>query len=115
MLKYHNLIPGPIGSTSKDAGTTAGDALHTIRATNGGWLELRVDLRSEVSAGQIVAVQRNSFGETIREYVSEVAGEVSTIQRDAMIEPGTRVMQILYDSPDPKCDGSGCYEPGDDY
>jgi hypothetical protein len=47
--------------------------------------------------------------------VSEVAGQVATIQRDAMIEPGTRVVQILHDSPDPKCDGDGCGEESADY
>ena len=51
-----------------------------------------------VTAGQKVAIQRNSFGEVVREYTTDVAGEVSTIQRDAMIEPGTRVMQILHDT-----------------
>jgi len=115
VLKYHKVIEGAIGRTGRDAGTTTGDAFHTIRADNGGWLELLVDLRDKVAAGQAVAIQRNSFGEVVREYASEVNGEVSTIQRDALIEPGTRVMQILYDNPDPKCDGSGCYETGDDY
>jgi hypothetical protein len=37
------------------------------------------------------------------------------VQRDAMIEPGTRVMQILYDSASPKCDGDGCGEESADY
>jgi uncharacterized protein len=68
-----------------------------------------------VTAGQKVAIQRNSFGEVVREYVSGVAGEVSTIQRDAMIEPGTRVVQILHDSADTKCDGDGCGEESADY
>jgi len=51
----------------------------------------------------------------VKEYQSEVGGEVSTIQRDAMIEPGTRVMQILHDSPEPECDGDGCGEEEADY
>jgi len=33
----------------------------------------------------------------------------------AMIEPGTRVVQVLHDSPDPRCDGDGCSESGSDY
>jgi hypothetical protein len=32
-----------------------------------------------------------------------------------MIEPGTRVVQILHDSPDAKCDGDGCGEESADY
>jgi predicted deacylase len=115
VLKHHKVIDGPMGRTSKEAGTFFGDAFHTVRATHGGFLELRVDLRSKVAAGQVVAVQRNSFGEIVREYKTEVAGEISTLQRDAMIEPGTRVVQVLFDSPDAKCDGDGCGEDGPDY
>ena len=115
VLKHHGVLAGPMGRTAKDAGTFFGDAFHTVRATHGGFLELRVDLRSKVTAGQVVAVQRNSFGEVVREYKTEVAGEISTLQRDAMIEPGTRVVQVLHDSPDPKCDPDGCGEEGADY
>jgi predicted deacylase len=104
-----------MGRTAKDAGTFFGDAFHTVRATHGGFLELLVDLRDKVTPGQKVAIQRNSFGEVVKEYASEVGGEVSTIQRDAMIEPGTRVMQILHDSPKPECDDDGCGEEEADY
>jgi hypothetical protein len=115
VLKLHQVIEGPMGRTSKEAGTFFGDAFHTVRATHGGYLELKVDLRSKVVAGQVVAVQRDSFGEVIKEYRTEVAGEISTLQRDAMIEPGSRVVQVLHDSPDPKCDGDGCPDEAADY
>ena len=115
VLKLHKVIDGPMGRTSKEANTFIGDAFHTVRATHGGFLELRVDLRSKVTAGQTVAIQRNSFGEVVKEYKTEVAGEISTLQRDAMIEPGTRVVQVLHDSPDAKCDGDGCGEENADY
>jgi predicted deacylase len=115
VLKLHGVIPGPMGRTAKDANTFYGDAFHTVRATHGGFLELLVDLPDKVTAGQKVAIQRNSFGEVVKEYTTEVAGEVSTVQRDAMIEPGTRVVQILYDSPDAKCGGDGCGEESADY
>ena len=115
VLKHYRIIDGTIGRTSKEAGTFFGNAMSTIRATNGGFLELLVDLRTKVVAGQTVAIQRNSFGHVVTEYKTTVAGEVATIQRDAMIEPGTRVMEILYTSSDPKCEASGCYEPGVDY
>lgn len=115
VLKHHKVIGGPMGRTAKDAGVFYGDAFHTVRATHGGYLELKVDLRSKVAAGQVVAVQRNSFGEVVKEYKTDVAGEISTLQRDALIEPGTRVVQVLYDSPEAKCDGDGCPEEGADY
>ncbi|MFZ4535767.1 M14 family metallopeptidase [Propionivibrio sp.] len=115
VFKYHKVISGDIGRTSKDAGTFFGDAFHTVRATHGGFLELLVDLGAKVAPGQTLAIQRNSFGEVVREYKAEVGGEVSTVQRDAMIEPGTRVMQILYVSPAAKCGGDGCAEEQADY
>jgi predicted deacylase len=115
VLKHHGVIPGPMGRSAKDAGTFRGDAFHTVRATHGGYLELLVDLTDTVAAGQKVAIQRNSFGEVVKEYFSEVAGQVATLQRDAIIEPGTRVVQILHDSPDPKCDGDGCAETAAEY
>lgn len=115
VLKRHKVIDGPMGRTSKEAGTFFGDAFHTVRATHGGFLELLVELRTKVVPGQTVARQRNSFGELVREYKTEVGGEISTLQRDAMIEPGTRVVQVLYDSPDAQCDGDGCAEQGSDY
>ena len=115
VLKYHQVIGGAMGRTSKEANTFFGDAFHTVRATHGGFLELLVDLRTKVAAGQVVAIQRNSFGEVVREYKTEVAGEISTLQRDAMIEPGTRVVQVLYTSPDSKCAGDGCREESADY
>ncbi|MBP8272463.1 MAG: succinylglutamate desuccinylase/aspartoacylase family protein [Sphaerotilus sp.] len=115
VLKLHKVVDGAMGRTSKEAGTFFGDAMHTVRATHGGFLELKVDLRSKVVPGQVVAVQRNSFGEIVREYKTEVGGEITTLQRDAMIEPGTRVVQVLYDSPDAKCDGDGCALEDPDY
>src|SRR5574337_684336 len=70
VLKLHQVVAAPMGRTSKEAGTFFGDAMHTVRATHGGFLELRIDLRSrvvpgQVVPGQVVAVQRNSFGEVV--------------------------------------------------
>lgn len=116
VLKLHGVIDGPMGRTAKDANTFFGNAFHTVRATHGGFLELLVDLGQDVAEGQKVAIQRNSFGEVVQEYQTEVAGQISTLQRDAMIEPGTRVVQVLYDSPEPECAEVGCpVEPAEYY
>lgn len=50
--------------------------MRPVRATHDGYLELKVELRSKVVPGQVVAIQHNSFGEVVREYKTEVAGEV---------------------------------------
>ncbi len=98
VLKHYKVIEGSMGRTSKEAGTFFGDAFETIRSTSGGFLELLVDLNDKVRPGEKVAIQRNSFGDVVAEYTASVTGEVATIARDALSEPGSRVMQILYDS-----------------
>lgn len=113
VLKHYKVIEGAIGRTSKEAKTFFGDAFETIRSTTGGFLELLVDLNDAVTPGQKVAVQRNSFGDVVAEYKVSVAGRVATIARDALSEPGSRIMQILYDTT--KGIANICDESGDDY
>ncbi|PZV17432.1 MAG: peptidase M14 [Pseudanabaena sp.] len=102
VLKHYQVMEGPISRTSKEAGTFFGDTFETIRAKVGGFLELLVDLKDKVIPGQQVAIQRNAFGDIVATYTAGVSGEVATIARDALGEPGTRVMQILYDSTAPE-------------
>lgn len=96
VLKYHQIVSGSLGLTTKDVGTFFGNQFETIRSTTGGFLEMRVDIRETVTPGQLVAIQRNAFGDVVAEYQASVHGEVATIARDALSEPGSRIMQILY-------------------
>ncbi len=96
VLKHYGLIDGPLGRTAADVGTVFGNSLETVRATAGGFLELLVELRDRITPGQPVARQRNAFGDDIAEYRASVAGEIAAIARDALCEPGTRIVQILY-------------------
>lgn len=98
VLKHYNVIDTPIGRTAKAADTFFGNTFETIRATTGGYLELLVDLNDPVTPKQTVAMQRNSFGDVVAEYTVSVSGRVATIARDALCEPGSRIIQILYDS-----------------
>ena len=47
-------------------------------------------------AGQILAVQRNAFGEVVAEYTSTVRGEIAACRTDATSEPGNMLVSILY-------------------
>ncbi len=98
VLKHYKVIEGGIDRTAKEAKTFFGDTFEVIRAMTGGDLELLVELRENVMPGQKVAIQRNSFGDIIAEYYASVAGEIALIARDALCEPGSRIVQILYDS-----------------
>ncbi|MBD2113908.1 MULTISPECIES: M14 family metallopeptidase [Cyanophyceae] len=96
VLKHYGLSDGPLGRTAAEVGTVYGDALETIRATTGGFLELLVDLRDRVIPDQPIAIQRNAFGDVVAEYRASVVGEIAVVARDALCEPGSRVVQILY-------------------
>jgi predicted deacylase len=96
VLKHHGVIGGPMGRTGRDTGVFVANSGHTILATHGGFVELLVKLNDKVEVGQKVAIQRNTFGEVVVEYTSEVAGEVVGRRTDATAEPGIPLMFILY-------------------
>jgi predicted deacylase len=98
VLKVHQIMPGTPGQTAADVGTFWGNQFETIRSKTGGFLEMFVDVKETVTPGQLVAIQRNAFGDQVAEYRASVHGEVATIARDALSEPGSRIMQILYQS-----------------
>ncbi len=114
VLKYYKIVPGPMGRTAKDANTFIADNFSHIRTSVGGFLDMKVGLKDKVVPGQVVAIQRNAFGETVAELKSTVAGEVAVIQEDAMIEPGGRVMTILYNGPDAACPSGPCPDDEDE-
>ncbi|MEO0869362.1 MAG: succinylglutamate desuccinylase/aspartoacylase family protein, partial [Cyanobacteria bacterium J06642_11] len=96
VLKHHHIIEGPMGRTAQDVGTYFGNQFSTVRSTAGGFLELLVDIGETVVPGQNVAIQRNAFGDIVAEYHANVTGQVASIARDALSEPGSRIMNILF-------------------
>ncbi|WP_127091128.1 M14 family metallopeptidase [Aquabacter cavernae] len=96
VIKHHGILPGPMGRTGKDVNVFVGNSAIPILATQGGLVEHLVKLNDKVTAGQKVAVQRNSFGEVVAEYTSSVAGEVAGQRSDAMAEPGNPLAFILF-------------------
>ncbi len=101
VLRHHKVIPGPMGRTGHDTGIFVASHGAPVISTHGGFVELRVELRDKVQAGQTVAVQYNAFGEQVAEYVSPVAGEVMARRTDATCEPGTALMLILFNGEGP--------------
>ena len=99
VLKHHGIVVGPMGRTGNDVPVFVGNGSFPILATAGGLVEHLVKLNDKVEAGQKVAVQRNSFGEVVAEYVSGVAGEITGQRSDAMSEPGNPLVFILFNKP----------------
>ncbi len=102
VLKHHGIVPGPMGRTGKDVTVFVGNSSFPILATEGGIVEHLVKLGDKVTAGQKVAIQRNSFGEVVAEYTSGVDGEVTGQRSDAMSEPGNPLAFILFNRPSPE-------------
>ncbi|WP_321925705.1 succinylglutamate desuccinylase/aspartoacylase family protein [Paraburkholderia guartelaensis] len=98
VLKRYNIVSGPMGRTGRDVGTFVGNSGHSVMSTHGGFVELLVKLNDQVKAGQKVAIQRNTFGEVVAEYTTEVAGEVTGRRTDATAEPRIPLVMILYQS-----------------
>jgi hypothetical protein len=102
VLKHHGIIAGPMGRTGRDSGVFVSNSGHAILATHGGFVELLVKLNDKVDVGQRVAIQRNTFGEVVAEYMSGVAGEIAGFRTDATAEPGTPLVFIFYNNATPE-------------
>jgi hypothetical protein len=102
VLKHHGIIAGPMGRTGRDSGVFVANSGHAILATHGGFVELLVKLNDKVDVGQRVAIQHNTFGEVVAEYMSGVAGEIAGFRTDATAEPGTPLVFIFYNNATPE-------------
>jgi hypothetical protein len=72
-----------------------------------------VELNEAVTEGQKLAIQRNAFGDVVREYQATAAGRVAIRGTDAIRERGSDIAVILTDRPD--CPPEGCpYYGGDE-
>jgi uncharacterized protein len=103
VLKHYGVVSGTIGRTAADAGATIGDAAFPILATHGGIVEFQAKLDDVGKAGQLIAVQRNMFGEILAEYRSGIDGRMAAYRSDATSEPGNVLAFILFRRPE----GSG--------
>jgi predicted deacylase len=102
VLKHHGIVPGPIGRTGKDTAAFVGDRMHVVAASEGGFVEVLVQLDEAVSPGQPVATQRNAFGEVVADYATDTGGRVAAFRTDATAEPGDPLVFILFDSTAPQ-------------
>src|SRR5262249_4597589 len=97
--KHHSIVSGPMGKTGKDVTVFVGNSGFPIIATEAGFVEPLVKLHDRVNPGQKVAVQRNSFGEIVAEYMSSVTGEGFALRTDWASESGNPVLFIHFEKP----------------
>lgn len=112
VLSHYKMQDRPMGQTAIDRNVYIGNKLVDMFADESGYTEVLVKIDEMVTKGQKVAVQRNAFGETVHEYISEVDGRVSIIGTDAVRERGVDVVSILTNSKE--CEGDGCEYSGDE-
>jgi predicted deacylase len=111
ILSHYKMIDAAIGETTANRALFTGNKLDDIFATASGFTEVRVKLNESVKAGQLVAVQRNSFGDIIKTYTAGSDGRVAIIGTDAIRERGVDVVSILTNTPE--C-AKGCPYNGDE-
>ena len=102
VLKHHGIVSGPLGRTGKDTAAFVGDGQHVVAASEGGFVEVLVQLDEEVSPGQTVATQRNAFGEVVADHATDRGGRIAAFRTDATAEPGDPLVFILFDSTAPQ-------------
>jgi uncharacterized protein len=79
-----------------------GNSAFPIVAIEAGFVEHLVRLNDKVEPGQKVAIQRNSFGEVVAEYVSSVTGAIAGLRSDVTAEPGNPLTFILFNKATPE-------------
>lgn len=112
ILVHYGMIDAPMGQTSGDRALFIGNKLEDVLAETSGFTEVLVKLNDSVKAGQTIAVQRNNFGDIIKEYTAPDSGRVAIIGTDAVRERGVDVVSILTNSP--ACAAAGCAYNGDE-
>ena len=78
-----NMLEGKLGKTAKDVATYIGHEMDAVKATAGGYTEIKVKIGEAVTIGQQLALQRNPFGDIIQEYTASVNGVVTSVSTGA--------------------------------
>ncbi len=107
VLVHYGVIRGDIVNTAKTAKTYIGNSMYSIRAKVGGFAEVLVDIGQDVEEGQLVAVQRNAFGDIIQEYKASSKGKVLAVGTDATREPRSLLVRVLTQELSEECQ-NGC-------
>lgn len=96
IISHYGIISDPVGTTAKDAGTFIANGMTSVRAEVGGFADILVELGDTVKQGQLIAVQRNAFGDVIKEYVAPHDGKVLSLGVDPVRESGGLLVRISY-------------------
>ena len=101
------MIKGKIEKTAKTQNTYIGNFAHSIRAKTGGFADILVNVGDKVKKDQLVAIQRNAFGDIVQEYKTAKSGIVLSVGSDASRESDSTLVRVLLQDSSKKCK-NGC-------
>lgn len=107
VLKHYGMLPGKPGRDAKAQRSFIGNQTQSIRADRGGFTEVLVALNQDVNSGQLLAVQRNGFGDIIARYTAPFDARVASIGTDPLREPGSLLVRLIRVTSDAAC-SDGC-------
>jgi len=95
VLVHYGIVDAPLERTATDTDAFIGNDLESTRAVTGGYVTVLVKLNEAVTKGQKIAVQRNSFGDVVHEYLATADGRVAIIGTDSATERGGTIVTLL--------------------
>jgi hypothetical protein len=100
VLVHYGIVSAPMRPASADTNVFIGNDLKSVRGVAGGFLTLLVKLNDAVTKNQRVAVQRDSFGDVVHEYLAPADGRVAIVGSDAASERGSEILTLLVNRAD---------------
>lgn len=107
VLKNYGMLAGKPGRDARAQRSFIGNQTRSIRAESGGFAEILVSLNQDVKAGQLLAVQRNGFGDITARYTAPFDARVASIGTDPLREPGSLLVRLIRINSESAC-SDGC-------
>lgn len=96
VMIHHKMLERPLGPTSKTVGTFVGTTWDSIRALVSGFTDIAVTIGEDVRKGQLLAVQRNAFGDVMKEYHAPNPGKVISVATHPVREAGALLVRVMF-------------------
>ena len=92
ILKRHNVVVGEVETL---VSCLEGQDIISIRADIGGFVLPQVTMMENVDAGQLLAIQYDSFGAELKRYLAPASGTVLSHNIESIRAPGSLVVRLI--------------------
>ncbi|WP_159650802.1 succinylglutamate desuccinylase/aspartoacylase family protein [Vibrio atypicus] len=93
ILTAYEVIEGETDNTKLEC--VEGNDIISVRAKQGGFVICHVDLMDQVTQGQTLATQYNSFGDEIETYTSPIDATVISHNVESVRAPGSLIVRLI--------------------